>query len=635
MKTALSKNAPFRTSIATVSISGTLDAKLQAIAGAGYDGAEIFENDLLSTHLSAREIAAMMRDLGLACTMFQPFRDLDGLPPPQRARAFDRLERKFDVMQELETDLLLVCSSCSPLADGDRERTIADLTEAAERAARRGLRLGYEALAWGRHVNDHREAWGIVRDADHPALGLVLDSFHSLSRRIPSSSIGDIRPDKLFIVQVADAPMLDMDYLSWSRHFRSMPGQGDFPLDDWAAAIRRIGYEGYWSLEIFNDRFRAGSASGVALDGYRSLRLLEGGIAKPSAAAPDLPPRAGTSGVEFIEFAASHEEAETLSAMLRPLGFRPTARHRSKDVTRWTQGPVNIVVNCEPEGLAHSFDVVHGASVCAIGLAVQDVPAALARADFLRVPRFEQAIAPDEWPIPSVRGVGGSLIYFVDAATRDAMWAHEFPHPMEAPEPRQHLARVDHIAQTMQYEEFLSWLLFYVALLDVSKTPQLEIADPMGLIQSQAVESADRSVRFTLNGSLASQSLSSRFIQNYFGAGVQHIAFGTDDVFAVAEGALAAGLPRLEIPRNYYDDLAARWDLDPALIERMAALDILYDRAPDESGAETEYFQFYSRAFARRVFFEVVERRGYAGYGAVNAPIRLAAQARYKPEFLD
>ena len=87
-----------RTSIATVSISGMLDAKLAAIAAAGYDGAEIFENDLLSTHLSAREVGSLMRDLGLACTMFQPFRDLEGLPPALRTRAFDRLERKFDVM---------------------------------------------------------------------------------------------------------------------------------------------------------------------------------------------------------------------------------------------------------------------------------------------------------------------------------------------------------------------------------------------------------------------------------------------------------------------------------------------------------------------------------------------------------
>lgn len=622
--------SPFRTSIATVSISGALETKLQAIAAAGYQGAEIFENDLLSTALPAREIGALMRELGLACTMFQPFRDLEGLPEPQRQRAFDRLERKFDTMGELGTDLLLLCSSCSPQAEGDRGRILADLAEAGERAAARGLRIGYEALAWGRHVNDHRDAWALVRDVDHPALGLVLDSFHSLARRIPSTSIGDIRADKLFIVQVADAPLLEMDYLGWSRHFRCMPGQGDFPLDDWAEAIRRIGYQGYWSLEIFNDRFRAGSASGVALDGYRSLRLLEGGITRPAVPAAALPPRVTTAGVEFIEFAASHEEAEALGAMLRPLGFRPVARHRSKDVTRWAQGNINLVINCEPEGLAHSFDVVHGASVCAIGLSVPDPGAALARADALRIPRFKQAVALDEWPIPSVRGIGGSLLYFVDLATREAMWAHEFPHKLEPLSGAPLLLRCDHVAQTMQYEEFLSGVLFYVSLLDLTKTPQLDIADPMGLVQSQAVENPDRSLRITLNGSLATQSLTSRFIQNYFGAGVQHIAFASSDVFAAADAAIAAGLPRLEIPRNYYDDVEARWGLAPDLVEAMAARDILYDR-----DGEAEYFQFYSRAFSRRVFFEVVERRGYQGYGAANAPIRLAAQARHKPEFLD
>lgn len=618
-----------KTSIATVSVSGTLEAKLHSIASAGYAGAEIFENDLLASELAPKEVGSVMRDLGLVCTMFQPFRDLEGLPEPQRSRAFDRLERKFDVMAELGTDMLLLCSSCSPLANGERDQLVGDLREVGERAARRGLKVGYEALAWGRHVNDHRTAWDLVREADHPALGLILDSFHSLSLKIPSSSIAEIDPAKLFFVQVADAPQLDMDLLQWSRHFRCMPGQGDFPLDDWAEAIRAIGYDGWWSLEIFNDRFRAGSATTIAVDGYRSLRLLEGGVGTPSAVAQDLAGKVSPSGIEFIEFAASQEEAQSLGDMLRPLGFRPTARHRSKDVTRWTQGPINIVINCEPEGLAHSFDIVHGASVCAIGLAVPDVEAALKRSALLKVPRFEQAIGPDEWPIPSVRGVGGSLLYFVEESTREAMWAHEFPNPLETP-PEILLTGFDHIAQTMQYGEFLSWLLFYVALLDVRKTPQLEIADPMGLVQSQAVETPDQAVRFTLNGSLAAQSLSSRFIQNYFGAGVQHLAFTTGDAFAAADAAIEAGLPRLEIPANYYDDLEARFGLEPELIERMAARDILYDR-----DGEAEYFQFYSRAFARRVFFEIVERRGYIGYGAVNAPIRLAAQARHKPVFAD
>jgi 4-hydroxyphenylpyruvate dioxygenase len=189
------------------------------------------------------------------------------------------------------------------------------------------------------------------------------------------------------------------------------------------------------------------------------------------------------------------------------------------------------------------------------------------------------------------------------------------------------LKRIDHMAQTMQYEEFLSWLLYYVALFDVTKTPQLEIADTLGLIQSQAVESPDKSLRITLNGSNASQTLSARFIQNYMGAGVQHIAFATDDIFAAAEAATANGLSFLPISPNYYEDLEARFGLSGELVGRMAALNILYD-----CDSEGEYFQFYSRAFAKRVFFEVVERRDYQAYGAANAAIRLASQARFKED---
>lgn len=619
-----------KTSIATVSISGALSDKLRAIASAGYDGAEIFENDLLSAPQSAREIGTLMADLGLACTMFQPFRDLEGMPDGLRERAFERMKRKFEVMDQLGTDLVLLCSNCSAQALDDRQRMLDDLGELGELAAAHGMRVGYEALAWGRHVADHRDAWAMVRDVDHPAIGLVLDAFHSLARRIPSASIGDIRPEKLFIVQVADAPYMEMDYLNWSRHFRCMPGQGDFPLTEYASAIRRIGYDGYWSLEIFNDRFRAGSSSQIARDGHRSLRLLDDQSARALGLPPPMPPRAATSGVEFIEFAASYEEAEEFGRFFDALGFVPTARHRSKNVVRWQQGSINLVVNSEPEGLAHSFDIVHGGSVCAIGLAVPDQQGALARAEALDIPRFTQAVGPDEWEIPSLRAVGGSLLYLVDAASRERMWAEEFPVAIPGASVGDGLTRIDHVAQSMHYEEFLSWLLYYHALLDVTKTPQLEITDPMGLVYSQAVENPDRSLRFTLNGSLAAQSLTSRFIQSYFGAGVQHVAFGTDDAFAAAERALAAGLPLLEIGPNYYEDIEARFGLDPALVERMARLHLLYDR-----DGEAEYFQFYSRAVAKRVFFEVVERRGYDGYGAVNAAIRLNAQARHRdPEGL-
>ena len=119
--------------------------------------------------------------------------------------------------------------------------------------------MGYEALAWGRHVSDHRDAWEIVRRADHPNIGLILDSFHTLAKKCDVNSIRSIPGDKIFIVQLADAPLIDMDLLYWSRHFRNMPGEGDLPVKDFMRAVAATGYGGYLSLEIFNDQFRGGS----------------------------------------------------------------------------------------------------------------------------------------------------------------------------------------------------------------------------------------------------------------------------------------------------------------------------------------------------------------------------------------
>jgi len=216
-----------KTSIATVSISGDLNEKLVAIAAAGFDGVEIFEQDFIAADSGAREIGQRVRDHGLDITLFQPFRDFEGLPEPDRSRAFDRAERKFDVMQELRTDLMLICSSVHPASIGGIDRAADDLSELGDRAAKRGLRVGYEALAWGKHVNDHRDAWEIVRRADHQNVGLIVDSFHTLGRKLSPENIRSIPGDKIFFVQLADAPLIEMDLLYWSRHFRNMPGEGD------------------------------------------------------------------------------------------------------------------------------------------------------------------------------------------------------------------------------------------------------------------------------------------------------------------------------------------------------------------------------------------------------------------------
>ncbi|RMC32066.1 bifunctional sugar phosphate isomerase/epimerase/4-hydroxyphenylpyruvate dioxygenase family protein [Paracoccus alkanivorans] len=617
-----------KTSIATVSIAGNLTEKLAAIAAAGFDGLEIFEQDFLQDAASPREVGAMVRDHGLEITLYQPFRDFEGLPGPLRARAFDRARHKFDLMAELGADLMLICSSVHPQAMGGIDRAADDLAELAGIAADRGLRIGYEALAWGRHVSDHRDAWEIVRRADHPALGLVLDSFHSLGRRIDPDTIRRIPGDRIFFVQLADAPQIDMDLLYWSRHFRNMPGEGDLPVVEFTRAVAATGYDGPLSLEVFNDQFRGGSPTSIARDGHRSLIWLmdQTRRAEPALQAdlPDLPANIRVDGVEFIEFASSPSEAPDLEAALMQMGFHREGRHRNKNVTVWRQGGIRIVVNVEEAGFAHSFFLSHGTGVCDIGLRVADARATVKRAQALDATLFSQPPGPDELEIPAIRGVGGSILHFIDAKSGlDDVWQVEFT-PTGDPAPDFGLTRVDHLGETMNYDEMLSWTLFYTSIFEMERRPMLDVADPDGLVRSQAIASPDGGTRITLNGAQSHRTLAGGFLVDSMGSAVQHIALASKDIFASAEAMAQAEFQPLPIPENYYADLQARYRLNNDEIARLRRWNILYEV---EDGAE--FFQFYGRPLQGGLFFEIVERRGgYDGYGALNAPFRIAALKR-------
>jgi 4-hydroxyphenylpyruvate dioxygenase len=618
-----------QTAIATVCLSGTLNEKLEAIAAARFKGVEIFENDLLSFDGTPAQVGRRIKDLGLAAVTFQPFRDFEGMPEPLRAKAFSRAERKFDLMDELGCDLLMICSNVSPDSLGGIDRAAADLRELGERAARRGLRIAFEALAWGRHINDYRDAWEVVRRADHPAVGLVLDSFHVLARGTDLNAMCAIPKDRIFLVQVADAPKLDMDYLSWSRHYRCFPGQGELAIDAFMDALQVTGFDGLVSLEIFNDSFRAGSARYVAIDGQRSLLVtldeLRQRSGVPVRGLPQLPPRAHCSGIDFVEFALDEAAAATFETALGALGFVKAGVHKSKAVTRWRQGDINLVVNCDKEGFAHSFNITHGSAVCAMALKVDDAAMTLSRAAELLDLPFRQVVRTGEIDIPAVRGLGGSLVYFIDDKTAlGRHWEIDFDSPPQADGGADAgLIAVDHVSQSMQHEEMLTWLLFYTSLLNVRKTPVQDVLDPGGIVHSQVVETTDGAFRLVLNASQSRQTLSSRFLTDLFGSGVQHIAFATSDIFATAKRLRARGVELLAIPENYYDDLEARIDLQPGALDRLRANNVLYDRQ-----GTGEYFQIYTKTFDGGFFFELVERRAYTGFGAANAPIRLAAQTR-------
>jgi 4-hydroxyphenylpyruvate dioxygenase len=603
-------------SIATVSLSGTLDEKLRVIAAANFDAVEIFENDLVAFDERPRDVAARCRDLGLSISAYQPFRDFEGMPEPQRARNFTRAERKFDLMAELGANLMLVCSNVSPLSLGGIDRAAADFRELGERARARGIRVGFEALAWGKHVSDYRDAWEIVRRADHPNIGIILDSFHILAPGFPTSAIPSIPGDRIFLVQLADAPQLELDVLSWSRHHRSFPGQGDLPIGDFMDALSATGYRGPLSLEIFNDEFRAGLGSSVAVDGYRSLALLE----DEHASSKKLPVRTATRGVGFIEFAVDQAHGRELTQLLSQLGFVLTGRHRSKNVEHWAQGTIDLVVNYEQTGFAHSHYITHGSGVCAIAIKVEDPDLVMARAEELKAQLFRQSVGPGEMEIPSVRGVGGSLLYFVRGDGEN--WSRDFEAVTENRKDSS-LATVDHISQSMPHGDMLSWALFYGGILDLKRLPQQEVADPVGLVQSRAFVNGDESVRIVLNGSSAARTSSARFISEHLGSGVQHIAFTSNDIFATVARIRSRGAALLDIPDNYYDDLEAKYDFEPDMARALRDNHILYDR--DATG---EFFQAYTRVFDDRFFFEIVQRKNYSGFGAPNAPIRLAAQYR-------
>jgi len=614
-----------KTSIATVSVSGSFDEKLDAIAAAGFDGIEIFEQDFLSSDYSPRDVGHMVRDAGLEITLFQPFRDFEGLPEPYRSRAFARAARKFDLMNQLGTDLILVCSSVHPAAMGGIDRMAADFHDLGELAKAHGIRVGFEALCWGRHVSDHRDAWEVVRRVDHPNVGLILDSFHTLARRIDPETIRSIPGDRIFFVQLADAPAIDMDLLYWSRHFRNLPGEGDLDVTGFMRAVTATGYAGPLSLEIFNDQFRSGLPRLVALDGRRSLIAQMDRVRRAEPALrvelPAFPPPATVGNVEFIEFATSGADATELESLLQSMGFEAAGRHISKPVTLWRQGEVNILVNTDSEGFAHSSYVTHGTTVSEIGLMVPDALATFERAKALIATAHSQPVREGELAIPGIRGVGGSMVRFLDHASElHRIWEVDFrtgPRPAGAG-----LTRVDHIGQTMRYEEMLSWTLFYTSIFEAVKSPMVDVVDPDGLVRSQAVSSGG--LRVTLNGAETRRTLAGRFIEESFGSSVQHVALATDDIFASAAALAERGFQALRIGTNYYDDIEARFGLDAALIERMKAANVLYDE--DEAG---KFLQFYSATQPGGFFFEIVQRvGGYQGYGAPNAPFRIAAQRR-------
>ncbi|MGY0071062.1 bifunctional sugar phosphate isomerase/epimerase/4-hydroxyphenylpyruvate dioxygenase family protein [Streptomyces sp. QTS137] len=600
-----------RTSIATVSLSGTLTEKLTAAARAGFDGVEIFENDLLASPLTPGEIRTRCADLGLTVDLYQPMRDIEAVPAELFARNLRRARHKFALMRELGADTVLVCSSVDPEAVDDDALAAAQLRELADLAQDFGVRVAYEALAWGRYVSTYDHAWRIVEAAGHPALGTCLDSFHILSRGSDPEGIEDIPGEKIFFLQLADAPLPAMDVLQWSRHHRCFPGQGGFDVAGLVRHVLRTGYAGPLSLEVFNDVFRQAEAAPTAVDARRSLLALQeevgAGEDTPPASltpAPVIPAPVVPTGFAFAELVAA--DAEPLTGLLAALGLARTARHRSKPVDLWQQGEARILVNT---GAVVRRDAAH---LAAVGLESPDPRGAAGRAEALLAPVLPRRRAPEDAPLDAVAAPDGTELFFCDARRTD--WRADFEDTGQTPAATATgVRRIDHLALTQPWHHFDEATLFHRSVLGLDAEDSVDVADPYGLRRSRAVSNPDGTVRIALTVGAAPTDDTVH---------AQHIAFATDDVVAAARRLREAGAPLLPIPANYYDDLAARHEFADGELETYRELGILYDR--DDNGGSLRHC--YTRTVGR-VFFELIQRDGgHRGYGARNAPVRLAAQ---------
>lgn len=605
-----------KTSIATVCVSGTLEQKIEAIARAGFDDIEIFEPDLVACPLSPQEIGELVRSNGLRISLYQPFRDLEAVSDEVFARNLGRLRATCELMNELGADLLLLCSNVATASDPRPETAVRQLREAAEIASGFGVRIAYEALAWGTYVDDYRVAWDLVEQVDHPGLGICLDSFHILSKNHPLEPISAIPAGKLFILQLADAPQMSLDQLSWSRHHRVFPGEGQFPLAEFVGRSVEAGYHGPLSLEIFNDLFRQSNPVVTAQDGWRSLAWIESqahewldehSSASGDAALGRLESVPEPQAVTFVELRGPRDE--TLVDTLAFFGFERIGSHQSKLIELWSHGGARVIINPggEPAGSPY---------VAGLGFAMDSLDAAVERAHQLGLSPINRIAQAGEAEIFGFLSPDGTEVYLdqLDPQGLPQWWVEFSDLTPTAPGT---VSGIDHVNLAQPWHYFDSAVLFYTSLLSLGAQESLEVAAPLGLVRSQVMRSTSGSVRLALN------VFPPRDEATKPAPAPQHIAFATDDIFSLARSAQQRGIALLPVGDNYYRDLEARFGLTPARVQELKSLHLLYDR--DGAG---EFFHFYTQNFGG-LFLEVVQRQGgYEGYGAPNAPIRLAAQHR-------
>jgi len=276
----------------TISLAGTLPAKLRAVREAGFSQIMLSARDIVGHEAGVEAAVRAVRDSGLRVTGFQVLRDFEGLSGHLHDYKIDVAKSMLELAAAVGAKVLLICSSTSTHASGDIDAIAKDLRRLAMLAVPLGIKVAFEALSWGRTINEFAQAWEAVCRADAPNLGIGLDSFHIFATKTPIEDLDILDPEKIFLVQLADFMWTEIrsveERIATARHFRVFPGEGvhSEELAQLVIGLDKLGYRGDYSFEVFNDDYQQMPLPTVAQRAYRSALWLGEDVLRRSVPLP-------------------------------------------------------------------------------------------------------------------------------------------------------------------------------------------------------------------------------------------------------------------------------------------------------------------------------------------------------------
>jgi len=324
----------------------------------------------------------------------------------------------------------------------------------------------------------------------------------------------------------------------------------------------------------------------------------------------------GLDGFEFVEFTSPHPHA--LAALFEAMGFTHLATHRSKNVRRYAQGDINLILNMEARGQVARFRARHGPSANAMAFRVHDAAAALAEAVRRGAKPVEGPVGPMELNIPAIKGIGGANLYLVDRYGAAEIYDVDFrPVPGVHRDSRSvGLHTLDHLTHNVNRGHLAHWADFYARIFNFREIRYFDIAGQATGLISKAMTAPDGKIRIPLNESQDEHSQIEEFLRAYKGEGIQHIAFATDDIFATVDALCANGVQFQDTPGSYYDMIDQRLPGHGHDVEAMRERGILIDGAPETGGGLL--LQIFTENMIGPIFFEIIQRKGNEGFGEGN-----------------